>query len=102
MEASILYQRKAWKTKQCGMTRSQSLSEAQERAIYEAVRVKPGLLWRFQEVGAVRNVECLPRKVVSSEVNPVERPCQLKPEGHRGGLVHATWSIYFTTIFPES
>jgi hypothetical protein len=45
----------------------ESLQVASKRVIPEAVRVKPKVQWRSQEVGEARNMECLLRKAAGSE-----------------------------------
>jgi hypothetical protein len=50
-----------------------SLQAAPERAMLEAVRVKPKLQWRPQDVGIVRNVECLSRKATGKEWSQPKR-----------------------------
>jgi hypothetical protein len=54
------------------------LQATPERALCEAVRIKPKMQWRPQKVRDTNNVECLPRKVTR------EWPCGLKiarPQG---------------------
>lgn len=55
------------------MTRSESLQTAPERAMQEAVRVKPQLQQRPQDVGDDRNMEHLPRKAIGNEWNQPKR-----------------------------
>lgn len=42
------------------------LSGAHERLFHEAVKVKPGLCWRSQNVGAIRAIEYLLRRASES------------------------------------
>jgi hypothetical protein len=45
------------------MTGSGTLWTVSERAMHEAVNVRPKLHWKPQDVGNTMDVECLPRKL---------------------------------------
>jgi hypothetical protein len=49
-----IFQRKAWEARQC-VTESGSLCATPEKVTCEAMKVKPQLQWRPQNVGDVRN-----------------------------------------------
>ena len=50
-----------------------SLNEGLERSLCEAVKVKPGLPWRPQDVGDARVMGYLPRKAANREWNQLKR-----------------------------
>jgi hypothetical protein len=61
------------------MAWSESLYKAHERVMHEAVKVKPKLQWRSQDVGDAGNVDHLPRKSTARNgASPGERPCGLQ------------------------
>lgn len=46
----LRFKKKAWEAKKKSVTESQFLQRAHETAVHAAVRVKPKLLWRLQEI----------------------------------------------------
>ena len=62
-----------------------SLHEGPERPLYEvAVKVKPGLPWRPQDVRDARTMEYLLRETDNKELNPPKRKCVLQSINLKG------------------
>jgi hypothetical protein len=62
----LRFQRKAWEVRQY-FAQSESLQEAPERVIHDAIKVKPKLQWKPQDISVARNVESLLKKAAGNE-----------------------------------
>jgi hypothetical protein len=95
----VRLQRKSWEARQCvvGLGSFQGIPE---KVVYGAVRVKPKLQWRLEEVRDARNMECLPKKAAGNEGKQSKREAMWAATGMavRGRAAQTHWQSFHDTI----
>lgn len=77
----------------------QSLHEGPDRSLCEAVKVKPGLCWKLQDVRGAGDMGCLPRREANRERNHPKRKVCCRHQRWKDRAISALYTRNKTTGF---